>query len=176
MKKVLFVLFICTGIWAQAQLTTGQMGPFRTGMTAAEIQKITGQTIAFSEEQLNTMHTYQFYNVQGTDYELYFLMDYDDFGNEAGWVVSEISSSNLKDKTAEGIGIGSSKDEIYKAFSNVAESMIFSSYYDDEGKRTKSRGFADVTFEDAQMEYSAYSFEILNNTVNKVSIFLNYLE
>ncbi len=97
------------------------IGPLTLGMTGDEIQEILGAPDAESnsgpmEETDGSLRVCWFYQINNTPELLYSVkLDLADFGD--GWRLDEITVwPNVEWKTVEGIGIGSTEDEVRAAY------------------------------------------------------------
>ena len=97
------------------------IGPLTLGMTGDEIQEILGAPDAESnsgpvEETDGSLRVCWFYKIDNDSELLYSVkLDLADFGD--GWRLDEVTVwPNVEWKTAEGIGIGSTEDEVRAAY------------------------------------------------------------
>ena len=97
------------------------IGPLTLGMTGDEIQEILGAPDAESnsgpvEETDGSLRVCWFYQIDNAPGQLYSVkLDLADFGD--GWRLDEVTVwPNVEWKTAEGIGIGSTEDEVRAAY------------------------------------------------------------
>ena len=97
------------------------IGPLTLGMTGDEIQEILGAPDAESnsgpvEETDGSLRVCWFYQIDNAPGQLYSVkLDLADFGD--GWRLDEVTVwPNVEWKTAEGIGIGSTEDEVHAAY------------------------------------------------------------
>ena len=100
---------------------TWTIGPLTLGMTGDEIQDILGAPDLESnsgpvEETDGSLRVCWFYQINNTPDLLYSVkLDLADFGD--GWRLDEVTVwPNVEWKTAEGIGIGSTEDEVRAAY------------------------------------------------------------
>ena len=100
------------------------IGPLTLGMTGDEIQEILGAPDAESnsgpvEETDGSLRVCWFYKIDNAPGQLYSVkLDLADFGD--GWRLDEVTVwPNVEWKTAEGIGIGSTEDEVRAAYPNA---------------------------------------------------------
>ena len=100
---------------------TWTIGPLTLGMTGDEIQEILGAPDAESnsgpvEETDGSLRVCWFYKIDNDSELLYSVkLDLADFGD--GWRLDEVTVwPNVEWKTAEGIGIGSTEDEVRAAY------------------------------------------------------------
>ena len=100
---------------------TWTIGPLTLGMTGDEIQDILGAPDAESnsgpvEETDGSLRVCWFYKIDNAPGQLYSVkLDLADFGD--GWRLDEVTVwPNVEWKTAEGIGIGSTEDEVRAAY------------------------------------------------------------
>ena len=100
---------------------TWTIGPLTLGMTGDEIQDILGAPDLESnsgpvEETDGSLRVCWFYKIDNAPGQLYSVkLDLADFGD--GWRLDEVTVwPNVEWKTAEGIGIGSTEDEVRAAY------------------------------------------------------------
>ena len=100
---------------------TWTIGPLTLGMTGDEIQEILGAPDDESnsgpvEETDGSLRVCWFYQIDNAPGQLYSVkLDLADFGD--GWRLDEVTVwPNVEWKTAEGIGIGSTEDEVRAAY------------------------------------------------------------
>lgn len=100
---------------------TWTIGPLTLGMTGDEIQEILGAPDAESnsgpvEYEDGSLRVCWFYQIDNAPGQLYSVkLDLADFGD--GWRLDEVTVwPNVEWKTAEGIGIGSTEDEVRAAY------------------------------------------------------------
>ena len=100
---------------------TWTIGPLTLGMTGDEIQESLGAPDAESnsgpvEETDGSLRVCWFYKIDNAPGQLYSVkLDLADFGD--GWRLDEVTVwPNVEWKTAEGIGIGSTEDEVRAAY------------------------------------------------------------
>ena len=100
---------------------TWTLGPLTLGMTGDEIQDILGAPDLESnsgpvEETDGSLRVCWFYKIDNAPGQLYSVkLDLADFGD--GWRLDEVTVwPNVEWKTAEGIGIGSTEDEVRAAY------------------------------------------------------------
>lgn len=100
---------------------TWTIGPLTLGMTGDEIQDTLGAPDAESnsgpvEETDGSLRVCWFYQIDNAPGQLYSVkLDLADFGD--GWRLDEVTVwPNVEWKTAEGIGIGSTEDEVRAAY------------------------------------------------------------
>ena len=100
---------------------TWTLGPLTLGMTGDEIQDTLGAPDAESnsgpvEETDGSLRVCWFYQIDNAPGQLYSVkLDLADFGD--GWRLDEVTVwPNVEWKTAEGIGIGSTEDEVRAAY------------------------------------------------------------
>ena len=100
---------------------TWTIGPLTLGMTGDEIQESLGAPDAESnsgpvEETDGSLRVCWFYQIDNAPGQLYSVkLDLADFGD--GWRLDEVTVwPNVEWKTAEGIGIGSTEDEVRAAY------------------------------------------------------------
>ena len=100
---------------------TWTIGPLTLGMTGDEIQDILGAPDLESnsgpvEETDGSLRVCWFYQIDNAPGQLYSVkLDLADFGD--GWRLDEVTVwPNVEWKTAEGIGIGSTEDEVRAAY------------------------------------------------------------
>ena len=100
---------------------TWTIGPLTLGMTGDEIQESLGAPDAESnsgpvEETDGSLRVCWFYKIDNAPGQLYSVkLDLADFGD--GWRLDEVTVwPNVEWKTAEGIGIGSTEDEVHAAY------------------------------------------------------------
>ena len=102
-------------------METWTLGPLTLGMTGDEIQDILGAPDLESnsgpvEETDGSLRVCWFYQIDNAPGQLYSVkLDLADFGD--GWRLDEVTVwPNVEWKTAEGIGIGSTEDEVRAAY------------------------------------------------------------
>ncbi len=168
MKKITTFLLLMLGVIVFGQnITPNQMGPFKVNAKLSEVEKISKQKIKFTKQQTEDYDYSKVLTVNGIEYTLYFYDDYDDKGNVTGKILGSVSSKSPKLKTAEGIGIGSTKNDIISAYP-FADLGV---YYEvgEDGVRSKTNCTVAVSSVNDSVE-GAYSFDIKDNKVAGITV------
>ncbi len=169
MKKLFafFLLLILNTIVFGQVLTPKQMGPFKVNAKLSEVEKISKQKIKFTEQQIENYDYDRIFTINGVEYTISFNDEYDKNGRPIGKIIDFVSSANPKLKTAEGIGIGSTKNDIINAYSFSDITIFYTS--GEDGIRSKTDCIISVFYLDEPDE-GTYTFELKDLKITKITV------
>ena len=174
MKKLFSLLLVLGALKGYAQepnwnLSTLRIGPFKVHMKEAEAIELARKPLKVpSESNEYNGSTVVKYNNELLEVSL--AQGYVDEQNQDGVFVSEISTKSTRFKTKSGIGIGSTREELWAAYKDFSRIEIFKPY-DENGKRIESdRNFTIYDDEAGTM----LTFVLRNNKVAEIKVAIAY--
>lgn len=170
MKKLFLLLGLIMATlsitWAQNfEMSTLKIGPYKLNMSLDEAEKLAGKQLIISSEK-NDYNGDNFINYNGETIIIRPSENYYEENPTNKYIISSLSTQSPKFKTKSGIGIGSTKEELFQAFKNYA-AFYYSDGYDDEGNRNGKEGFFSLSDIDAGTEMM---FNLKNNRVTEITI------
>ena len=173
MKKRLLLGLLLFGLnlsFAQQNfdMSTLRLGDFTINMTNKAADKIIKSKIKI----VNT-DNYQptTVNYLGENVEIVFARSTNDVGDYDGnFTIFSLSTKSKKFRTKSGMGVGSTKDELFEAYKNYANFCVNQSWDEKTQKPSKVNSNFVLTDMDAN---TMLSFTLRNNVVVEVSVYLN---
>lgn len=124
MKTLITLILLFIGFQSQAQLTLNSMNGIEMDMYHTKIEKLTGNKIGVKDDWTPVS-----IKIKGAEIKIIFHTLTD-----KNRIVYRMSSTSPQLKTAEGIGIGSSLQDILNAYSNSGYVVIKNRNFLDEGE------------------------------------------
>lgn len=121
MKKYLFSLFLVVASLSFAQISTQRMNDIRLRTKLSEVEKTVGQKLELAKKMDDWLYKTTVSH-KGAELELGF----NQFTDENGQVrieLYEISTTSTAIKTLSKVGVGSSLDDLWKAYKNYSVSI-----------------------------------------------------
>jgi hypothetical protein len=164
MKKILPLAFFIFSISASAQISTTRMNEMRLNNTLAEVEKALGKKLEIAKKVDDYFYTIKI-NDKGSDFNLSFIENSDENGRTY-YSLYEISTKSTQIKTLSKVGIGSSLDDLWKAYKNYNINLWNNWDEKTEKYSTKERTFQLSDFDAGTVIY----FELENDKVVGVTI------
>jgi hypothetical protein len=170
MKKIAILVIVVllpfiTFAQTDNEITTLRIGPFKIYSKLSEVGKHTTQTFNLPSEQ-NDYKSLTLIKFNNEIIEVDIQNMYDSKTEKDIYQVYSIATQSPKFRTKAGIGIGSKREEVFKAFKNFNS---FEAYpgWDDNGKRSKIESYFVVNDLDAGTQII---FKLKNNIVVKFTV------
>ena len=172
MKKTILLLLIFISISINAQdnydLSTLRIGPFKYGMTKAEMEKIPNAKFTSGKDKYGQEATIANYN--GEKIELLMSQIYGGENKPNVIGIYNLSTKSPKFKTKSGIGVGNTKDQLLDAYRNYPNYSVNQMW--DEKTEKKSTTETSFTLTDSD-SYTELFFRLINNVVVEVTVYMN---
>lgn len=166
MKKFFTLAFLTFSLAAFAQISTTRMNEMRINNTLAEVEKALGRKLEIAKKVDDYFYTIKI-NDKGSDFNLSFAEMVDDQGRTY-YALYEISTKSPNIKTLSKIGVGSSLEDLWKAYKTYNIS-IWNSWDETPDKySTKNRTFQLSDYDAGTVIY----FELENDKVIEVTLSL----
>lgn len=169
---LIFLLSLGLNGFSQVHIDTHRIGPFTVGKSLEDINEEAGTNISFSAEDNVKFDFSRKVVITGVEYRLVFQDYYNMNGTFMGKRLYSVSVSNDIFKTAEEIGVGSTREEIIAAYGN-SDICIYSNWDETTGKRIPQKTSISVDYVDGNNP-GGYLFELENNKVIEVMINASY--
>ena len=123
MKKLLFLFFLLSELshtFAQENfdVSTLRIGPFTLKMKDKAVEKISNTKLQFLPTE-NEYTKNNKINYLGENVEITINQSYDDQGKTDGsYQIYSLSTKSKKFRTKSGMGVGSTKDQLFEAYKN----------------------------------------------------------
>lgn len=164
MKKSLFLLLLLISVISFAQISTTRMNEMRLNNTLQEVEKALGKKLEIAKKVDDYYYTIKI-NDKGSDFELSFVETTDDNGRTI-YLLHQIVTKSSNIKTLSKIGVGSSLDDLLRAYKNYTIS-IWSSWDEKTEKTSKTNR----TFQLSDHDFgSVIYFELVNDKVTEVTL------
>lgn len=174
MKKLFSLLLVMSALNGFAQepnwnLSTLRIGPFKVHMKEAEAIELARKPLKVpSESNEYNGTTVVKYNNELLEVSL--TQGYIDEQNQEGVFVSEISTKSAKFKTKSGIGIGSTREELWATYKDFSRIEILKPYDGNGGRIEMDRNFTIYDDEAGSM----LTFVLRNNKVVEIKVAIAY--
>lgn len=174
MKKLFSLLLLLGALNSYAQepnwnLSTLRIGPFKIHMKEAEAIELARKPLKVpSESNEYNGTTVVKYNNELLEVSL--AQGYIDEQNQEGVFVSELSTKSTRFKTKSGIGIGSTREELWATYKDFSRIEIFKPY-DENGKRIESDRNFTIYDDEAG---TTLTFVLRNNKVAEIKVAIAY--
>lgn len=149
-------------------ISTLRLGGFTINMTNKAAEKI-------SKSKIKVVNTDNYQpttvNYLGENVEIVFARSSNDVGEYDGiFIIFSLSTKSKKFRTKSGMGVGSTKNELFEAYKNYANFCV-NQFWDE---KTKKPSTVNSTFVLTDMEANTMlSFILRNNVVVEVSVYMN---
>lgn len=150
-----------------AELTTLRIGAFKYGMTLKEVNAITEKPLHKGKGQYGTECDVAIY--KGQEIQLEGINIYEG-GNENDLKVVGLATKSTLFKTKSGLGVGSTKEQLFKAYKDYPNFSVGQRWDDKAHKLSTTETF--FSLEDTA-SYTNLMFIMVNNIVTEVSIYIN---
>jgi hypothetical protein len=167
MKKLLTLTIFALSLTAFSQISTSRMNEMRLNNTLAEVEKALGKKLEIAKKVDDYFYTIKI-NDKGSDFTLSFIENSDENGRTY-YALYEISTKSANIKTLSKIGVGSTLEDLWKAYKSYTISIWNNWDEKTEKYSTKNRTFQLTDLELGTVIY----FELENDKVVSVSISLN---
>ena len=166
MKTTLSIFLFAAIFSLNAQISTTRMNDLKLGMSLSETESLVGQSLELTKE--DWIYETKITN-KGVDLKLFFTENQDENGM-TNYSLYEIETTSPNIKTLSKIGIGSSLDDLWKAYKNYSISIW--KIWDD---KTEKYSETERIFHLQDLETSTVLyFYLKNDKIYKIS--LNYFE
>ena len=175
MKNLLFICFLAFGLHLSSaqenfDVSTLRIGSFTINMKDKAIEKLTKYKLNSLEAENGNYKTQKF-NYLGEVIEIAILQTTDDKGQlDGGYQISSLMTKSKKFKTKSGIGVGSTKDQLFQAYKNYPNFSVNQMW--DEKTEKLSTFRSNFILNDNEAGTSL-SFTLLNNLVTEISVYRN---
>ena len=170
MKIQILLIALLFSILLPAQITESGMNGLKLNQTLQEIEKITGQKINLKLSEEDWGHSASL-KVKDADLKLIFINSNFDEG-EPNYILFRISTNSSNIKTAKGMGVGNTLDELWNAYKEGSIS-IWKDWAKEELKTKDTfRIFIVQASSNNESVPSEISFYLKNNKVYKVEVYL----
>ena len=175
MKKILiFALLFLGTTYTFGQenfdVSTLRIGDFTINMKDKAVEKISkSKLISFtSQDDWNKTNKVKY---AGEIIEIVVSQSYDEQGqNDGGYQIYSLMTKSKKFRTKSGMGVGSTKDELFEAYKNYPNFSISQSWDEKTEKISKTKSVLSLQDNDAQ---TYLSFIMDNNVVTEIYVSLN---
>lgn len=168
MKKTFTILLFAASLVLSAQISTTRMNDLKLGMSLSEVESTLGKPLELTKGENDWGYVTKISN-KGAEFSVRFIENQ----NESGmtyYSLYEVETTSAAVKTLSKVGIGSSLDDLWKAYKNYSIS-IWKSWDDkSENYSTNERVFQLQDMDASTVLY----FHLKNDKVYKIS--LNYFE
>lgn len=172
MKNLIFTLFVLVSMALSAQkISTTRMGDFQIDMSQSEVEKLIGKPVILKNDENDPAQTwgnYAQFTHQNVSYKAYFYPHEED--DVISYKINSIETTSSNIKTLSGLGVGSSLDNLWKAYKNY-DVCHHKEWVETEGgegyERSKTLSVFTLTDNDNQR---VLSFHIKNQKVYKIVI------
>lgn len=174
MKKLLSLLFLLGALNGVAQeanwnVSTMRIGPFKVHMKEAEAIELARKPLKIPTEA-NEYNGTTIVKYNNELLEVSLSQGYIDEQNQDGVFVSEISTKSAKFKTKSGIGIGSTREELWATYKDFGHIEILKPYDGNGGRIETDRNFTIYDDEAA----TSLTFVLRNNKVVEIKVAIAY--
>ena len=174
MKKLFLLLFLTVGIFSFAQdnfdVSTLRIGPFTINMKDKAVEQITKSKLnAFPGQD-------EYYRTEKINYlneivEVAISKSTDEKGNyNGGYQIFSLLTKSKKFRTKSGIGVGSTKEELFQAYKNYPSFSVNQMWDEKTEKFSSARSNFTLNDNDAG---TSLSFTLMNNIVTEISVYVN---
>ena len=174
MKKFIIVTFLVMGTFTFGQenfdLSTLRIGDFTINMKDKAVEKISkSKLISFTgQDDWNKTNKVKY---AGEIIEIVVSQSYDEQGqNDGGYQIYSLMTKSKKFRTKSGMGVGSTKDEIFEAYKNYPNFSISQSWDEKTEKMSKTKSVLSLQDNDAQ---TYLSFIMENKIVTEIYVSVN---
>lgn len=150
-----------------AELTTLRIGAFKYGMTLKEVKAITEKPLRKGKGQYGTDCDVAIY--KGQEIQLDGITLYEG-GNENDQKVVGLATKSTLFKTKSGLGVGSTKEQLFKAYKDYPNFSVGQRWDDKAHKLSTTETF--FSLEDIAAGTNLM-FIMVNNIVTEVSIYID---
>lgn len=159
------MFFFTTSAFSQdkLELSTLRIGPYVIDMLQANAEEIAGKKlIPMGDSAVKNAVTYHDEIIEVSLVDLY-----DTLGNIRGAGIYELSTKSAKFKTKSGMGVGNTKEQLIKTYSNFPNFSVHKGWTE-EGEESETESF--FRLEDSKAS-TVLSFRMINNVVVEVSVY-----
>jgi len=164
MKKISTLFFLLLVTVSMAQISTTRMNDLNVRAKLSEIETILGEKLELSKKENDWLYTTTV-NHKGAELHLSF-MDYHDELEGTVFQLFLISTDSNSLKTLSNLGVGSSLEDLWKAYKHYNIS-IWNEWDENLQKFTPEERVFQISDYDAE---TALFFHIKNNRVYKISV------
>lgn len=168
MKKAFTILLFAASIALSAQISTTRMNDLKLGMSLSEAESKLGHPLELSKGEDNWGYTTKISH-KGAEFQVRFIENQNENGMTY-YSLYEVETTSSAVKTLSKIGVGSSLDDLWKAYKNYSISIWKMWDEKTEGYSNTERVFQ---LQDNDASTVLY-FYLRNDKVYKIS--LNYFE
>lgn len=165
MKKIIVLLCLLFPFVVQAQnnneLTTLRIGPYNLQMKAEEAEKIAGKKLKLHSE----IDKYNSILYNGNEIRINISGEAD--GEK---YISQMITTSPAFKTKRGIGVGSTKRQVFEKYMDYPNFSVYQGY-DEDSKPIKGETYFSLEDRDAG---SMLEFKFINDVVVEAAVFYNY--
>lgn len=174
MKKLLSLLLVLSAFTSFAQqanwdVSTLRIGPFKIRMKEAEAIELARKPLKVPTEsnEYNGLTVVKYNNEL---IEVTLTQGYIDEQSQEGVFIAEIATKSTKFKTKSGIGVGSTRDELWATYKDFSHIEILKPYDGNGGRVDADRNF---TIYDDEAG-SSLTFVLRNNKVVEIKVGMVY--
>jgi|GEM_PF-1988177 len=161
MKTAITLILVFIGLHSEAQLTFNSMNGIEMDMDLTKIEKLTGKKISVKDDWAPVS-----VKIKGAEVKITFHTLTD-----KNALVYQMNSTSPQLKTAEGIGIGSSLQDILNAYSNSGYVVIKNRNFLDEGEEKSDQlVYLHSKRPDGNGYYNYLCFRMMKGKVAKIIV------
>lgn len=166
MKKYITLLSLSVGLFAFAQISTSRMNEMRLGNELPAVEKALGKKLDIAKKIDDYFYTITTQD-KGAEFHLSFI-ESENEKEQPIYILHQITTKSKNIKTLSNIGIGSSLDDLWKAYRNYSISLWNSWDEKTEKFSTKNRTFQLSDHELGSVIY----FDLENDKVVEITVTL----
>lgn len=151
-------------------VSTIRIGAFTINMKSKDVEKVTKTKLTAFTGQDDYYKTNKI-NYFGETIEIIISQTSDDKGQyDGGYQIYSLMTKSKKFRTKSGMGVGSTKDELFEAYKNYPNFSVNQMWDEKTDKYSTAKSNFSLTDNDAG---TLLSFILINNIVTEISVYMN---